>query len=147
MNLASPEDRQYKLEKDVRGTDFDIQTFEIQSTHEIVYIRYPWDEKRRAKCGKSERGNVSILITDREFLIPPKFSKVPRIERWRSFWVFKVPNMMSSRGRGAEAKDKVARITKKRTPHKCVTKTSNLEYCYCDERRTVKPWLAWRCGS
>ena len=73
--VASPEDRQYKLEKDVRGTDFDIQTLETQSTRETVNIRYPWDEKGRGWCGKSEKGNVSILITKREFLIPPRFSQ------------------------------------------------------------------------
>lgn len=84
-NVASPEDRRYKLEKDVRGTDFDIQTFETQSTRETVNIRYPWDEKRRARCGKSEKGNVSIFITDREFLIPPRYSQGTKNRKMAEF--------------------------------------------------------------
>jgi hypothetical protein len=73
--VASQEDRQYKLEKDVRGTGFDMQRFETRSTRETANIRYPWDEKGRVKRGRSEKENVSILITEREFLIPPKFSQ------------------------------------------------------------------------
>ena len=85
---ASPEDRQYKLETNVRETDSDIQTSQSQSTLENAYIRYPWDEKVNDKGGNSEKGSVTILIKERQFLIPPKFSKLPRIERWLSMCVY-----------------------------------------------------------
>jgi len=60
MTVASPEDRQYKLEKGVRGTDFDIQTFETRSTRATAHIRYPCDEK--ASKGRQERKGKCVHV-------------------------------------------------------------------------------------